>query len=123
MIVEKSADLKLSAYNIIYGRHMFTGQACIAPEYIMVDRKIKDKLIIELKNGFDKIFTKNPEKSPDLGVIVNEYHTQRIKKLVENPGQGAQLLYGDLSKILQKRKNYFFPRIFIQKNSKKIVIW
>jgi aldehyde dehydrogenase (NAD+) len=107
VIVEKSADVKLSAHNIIYGRHMFTGQACIAPEYIMVDRKIKDKLIMELKNGFDKMFTKSPEKSPDLGVIVNEYHTQRIKKLVENPGQGAELLYGDVSKINADKK--FIP--------------
>ena len=107
VIVEKSADVKLSAHNIIYGRHMFTGQACIAPEYIMVDRKIKDKLIMELKNGFDKMFTKTPEKSPDLGVIVNEYHTQRIKKLVENPGQGAELLYGDVSKINADKK--FIP--------------
>ena len=104
VIVEKSADLKFSAYNIVYGRHMFSGQACIAPEYIMVDKTVKDKLIVELKNVYEKFFTKNPEKSPELGVIVNKFHTERIKKLVENPGQGAQLLYGDLSKInLDKR--------------------
>jgi aldehyde dehydrogenase (NAD+) len=107
VIVEKSADLKLSAHNIVYGRHMFTGQACIAPEYIMVDKTVKDKLIIELKKVYETFFTKNPEKSPDLGVIVNKFHTERIKKLVENPGQGAQLLYGDLSKINSDKK--FIP--------------
>ena len=104
VIVEKSADLKLTAYNIIYGRHMFTGQACIAPEYIMVDRTVKDKLIVELKNTFETFYTKNPETSPELGVIVNNHYAERIKGLVENPGQGAELLYGDLSKInLEKR--------------------
>ena len=104
VIVEKTADLKLTAYNIVYGRHMFTGQACIAPEYIMVDRTIKDKLIVELKNTFETFYTKNPETSPELGVIVNNHYAERIKGLVENPGQGAQLLYGDLSKInLEKR--------------------
>ena len=107
VIVEKSADLKLTAHNIIYGRHLFTGQACIAPEYIMVDKTIKDKLIIELKNAFDSFFTKNPEKSPDFGIIVNNYHAERIKKLVENPGNGAQLLYGDISKINIDKK--FIP--------------
>ena len=111
VIVEKTADLKLSAHNIIYGRHMFTGQACIAPEYIMVDKKIKDKLIVELKNVFEKFFTKNPESSPDLGVIVNKFHAERIKKLVENPGEGAQLLYGDLSKI-NMDKNFIPPFLF-----------
>jgi aldehyde dehydrogenase (NAD+) len=104
VIVEKSADLKVSAYNIVYGRHMFTGQACIAPEYIMVDKTIKDDLIRELKNVLELFYTKNPEKSPDLGCIINKNYGDRIKKLVENPGQGAQLLYGDLSKInLEKR--------------------
>jgi aldehyde dehydrogenase (NAD+) len=86
---------------------MFTGQACIAPEYIMVDKTVKDKLIIELKKVYETFFTKNSEKSPDLGVIVNKFHTERIKKLVENPGQGAQLLYGDLSKINSDKK--FIP--------------
>ena len=104
VIVEKSADLKVSAHNIVYGRFMFTGQACIAPEYIMVDKGIKDKLIEELKKVYETFFTKNPENSPDLGVIVNNFHAKRIKELVENPGEGAQLLYGDLSKInLEKR--------------------
>ena len=104
VIVEKSADLKLSAYNIVYGRHMFTGQACIAPEYIMVDKTIKDKLIVELKKTFETFYTKNPEKSPELGVMVNNHYAERIKGLVEDPGTGAQLLYGDISKInLEKR--------------------
>ena len=104
VIVEKSADLKLSAYNIVYGRHMFTGQACIAPEYIMVDKTIKDKLIVELKKTFETFYTKNPEKSPELGVMVNYHYAERIKGLVEDPGTGAQLLYGDISKInLEKR--------------------
>ena len=104
VIVEKSADLKLSAYNIVYGRHMFTGQACIAPEYIMVDKTIKDKLIVELKKTFETFYTKNPEKSPELGVMVNNHYAERIEGLVEDPGTGAQLLYGDISKInLEKR--------------------
>ena len=104
VIVEKSADLKLSAYNIVYGRHMFTGQACIAPEYIMVDKTVKDKLIIELKKTFEAFYTKNPENSADLGVMVNNHYAERIKGLIEDPGNGAQLLYGDISKInLEKR--------------------
>ena len=83
---------------------MFTGQACIAPEYIMVDRNIKDKLIEELKNTFDYFYTKNPEKSPEIGIIVNNTHAKRIKDLIDNPGEGAKLIYGDLSKInLEKR--------------------
>ena len=77
---------------------------CIAPEYIMVDRTIKDKLIDELKKTFEIFYTKNPEKSPEIGLIINEHYAKRIKELIENPGQGAKLIYGELSKInLEKR--------------------
>ena len=107
VIVEKSANIKLAAYNIIYGRHMMTGQACIAPEYIMADRNIKDKLIIEFKKVYENFFTKNPENSSAFGRIVNDVHTKRIKNLIENPGKGAQLLYGDISKINVEKK--FIP--------------
>ena len=104
VIVEKSADIKLTAYNIVYGRHMFTGQACIAPEYIMVDREVKDKLIVELKKTFETFYTKNPETSPELGIMVNRHYAERIKGIIENPGEGAELLYGEISKIdLEKR--------------------
>ena len=111
VIVEKTADIKLTAYNIVYGRHMFTGQACIAPEYIMVDREIKDKLILELKNTLDAFYTKNPETSHDLGIMINRHYAERIKGLIENPGNGAQLLYGDVSKI-NLEKNFIPSFLF-----------
>ena len=111
VIVEKTADIKLAAYNIIFGRLMFTGQACISPEYIMVDKEIKDKLILELKNTLIKFYSQNPENSEDLGCIINEFHTKRIKNLIENPGEGAKLIIGDLSKINVDKK-FIPPFIF-----------
>jgi len=106
-IVEKSANITSTANNLLYGRHTVTGQACVAPEYIFVERSIKEKLIEELKKTFDKHFTKNPETSPELGKIITDHHTKRLKNLVENPGPGATLLYGDLSKINLEKK--FIP--------------
>jgi aldehyde dehydrogenase (NAD+) len=111
VIVEKTADIKVAAYSIVYGRHMFNGQACIAPEYIMADKDIKDKLILEMKKVFELYFTKNPENSPELGKIVSDSHFERIKKLIENPGEGATLLYGDMSKINPSKK-FIPPMLF-----------
>ena len=73
----------------------------------MVDRNIKDKLIIELKKVYEKFFTKNPENCSAFGRIVNDVHAKRIKNIIENPGQEAQLLYGDISKINIDKK--FIP--------------
>ena len=36
--------------------------------------------------------------------MVNRHYAERIKGIIENPGEGAELLYGEISKIdLEKR--------------------
>ena len=68
-------------------------------------------LILELKNTLDVFYTKNPETSPDLGIMINRHYAERIKGLIENPGNGAQLLYGDVSKI-NLEKNFIPSFLF-----------
>ena len=51
-IVHKSADIKLAAKRIVFGKFLNCGQTCVAPDYIYCDRTVKDKLIKELKNRF-----------------------------------------------------------------------
>ena len=59
-IVEKSANLKLAARRIVFGKYLNCGQTCVAPDYILVKREVHDKLIEALKNfkfeisGFNK---------------------------------------------------------------------
>lgn len=119
VIVEKTADLQNAAYNIIYGRHMFDGQACISPEYIMVDKTIKEKLVQQLLKTFEKFYTKEPEKSSYLGCIINQAHHERISKLVNNPGDGAKVLFGDVNKI-NKEKRIIPPFLFEFDNFEKM---
>ncbi|MGN1266605.1 MAG: aldehyde dehydrogenase family protein, partial [Dorea sp.] len=44
-IVEKSADIKLAARRIVFGKYLNCGQTCVAPDYIYCERNIKDKLL------------------------------------------------------------------------------
>lgn len=48
-IVEKSANLKLAARRIVFGKFLNCGQTCVAPDYIYCDASIKEKLLTELK--------------------------------------------------------------------------
>ena len=48
-IVHKSADIRLAAKRIVFGKFLNCGQTCVAPDYIYCDRTVKDKLIKELK--------------------------------------------------------------------------
>ena len=46
-IVHKSADIRLAAKRIVFGKFLNCGQTCVAPDYIYCDRTVKDKLIKE----------------------------------------------------------------------------
>ncbi|MCQ2821396.1 MAG: aldehyde dehydrogenase family protein [archaeon] len=98
VIVEKTANIKTAAYNICYGRMAINGQACIAPEYILCDRSLYDSLVKEIISVFKEFFGPDPLKSEFLGRIINTRHCQRIYDIISNPGKGAKLLYGDISK-------------------------
>ena len=70
-IVEKTANLKLAAKRIVFGKFLNCGQTCVAPDYIYCHRTIKDRLILEIKDQIRKQFSEEPLNHPDYGKIIN----------------------------------------------------
>ena len=82
-IVERTADLKLAAKRIVFGKFLNCGQTCVAPDYIYCDREIKDQLVEELKAQVKKQFGNAPLKNNNYGKIINEKHFRRILGLMD----------------------------------------
>lgn len=82
-IVEKTANLKLAAKRIVFGKFLNCGQTCVAPDYIYCDRAVKDRLVKEIKKQIQHQFGKEPLKRADYGKIINEKHFDRITGLME----------------------------------------
>lgn len=82
-IVEKTANLKLAARRIVFGKYLNCGQTCVAPDYIYCDPTIKDQLIVELKNQIKIQYGEHPLDNPDYGKIINEKHFHRLCGLME----------------------------------------
>ncbi len=82
-IVEKSANLKLAAKRIVFGKFLNCGQTCVAPDYIYCDGAIKDKLLAEIKKQITLQFGSTPLQNTNYGKIINEKHFQRILGLME----------------------------------------
>ena len=53
-IVEESANIKLAAKRIVFGKFLNSGQTCVAPDYIFVDKKAESELIFYLKYWINK---------------------------------------------------------------------
>lgn len=83
-IVEKTANLKLAAKRIVFGKYLNCGQTCVAPDYIYCDKSIKDALVHELKKQIVKQFGREPLKNKNYGKIINEKHFHRIAGLIDD---------------------------------------
>lgn len=83
-IVEESANIKLAARRIVFGKYLNCGQTCVAPDYIYCDRKIKDQLLAEIKRQIKRQFRSEPLTDKNYGKIINEKHFDRITKLIDS---------------------------------------
>lgn len=82
-IVEKSANLKLAAKRIVFGKFLNCGQTCVAPDYIYCDASVKDRLLSEIKKQIRLQFGSNPLANENYGKIINEKHFNRILSLID----------------------------------------
>lgn len=89
-IVEESANIKLAAKRIVFGKYLNCGQTCVAPDYIYCDRKIKDQLVHEIKHQIKRQFKSAPLTNKTYGKIINEKHFDRITKLIDP----SKVVYG-----------------------------
>ncbi|MDD6160778.1 MAG: aldehyde dehydrogenase, partial [Oscillospiraceae bacterium] len=82
-IVDRTADLKLAAKRIVFGKFLNCGQTCVAPDYIYCDAAVKDALLAELKRQVETQFGACPLDNGNYGKIINEKHFARICGLID----------------------------------------
>lgn len=81
-IVDRTAKIDVAARRIAWGKLVNAGQTCVAPDYVMVDRRVEDDLIRALQRAIKDFYGDDPSRSPDYSRIVNERHWDRLMRLV-----------------------------------------
>ena len=82
-IIDETANLKLAAKRIVWGKFVNAGQTCIAPDFILIQKDMKKHFVNYLKEEITKAYGENPEKSPDFARIINTKNWQRLVALIE----------------------------------------
>ena len=82
-IIDKSANLKLAAKRIVFGKYLNCGQTCVAPDYLYCHKDVKDELIRLIQKQIRKQFGKAPLDNKNYGKIINEKHFNRILNLID----------------------------------------
>lgn len=83
-IVDASANIKLAAKRIVFGKYLNCGQTCVAPDYILCEKSIKDEFIDEVIIQIKKQFGDKPLDNSNYGKIIKERHFNRLCGLIDN---------------------------------------
>ena len=94
VIVDKTANLDEAAGKLAWGKFYNCGQACIAPDYLLVDESIRDAFVEKLRVAIAALGSDGSR-----GVIVNDRHAARVKRLIDEAvAAGAHVAVGGASR-------------------------
>ena len=81
-LIDESANLAVAAKRVAWGKWMNAGQTCVAPDYVLIPKKLEASFVVEIKKAIEQFYSASPQQSPDFGRIVNERHFDRLVKLM-----------------------------------------
>ena len=103
-IVDETANLKIAARRIVWGKFLNAGQTCIAPDYLIVKNEIKDTFIDLLKKEISKAYGDNPKLSKDYPRIINNANILRLSSMLED----VNVIFGGDTDV---NENYVSPTL------------
>ncbi len=81
-IVAADANIAVAARRIVWGKCFNAGQTCVAPDYLLVQKQVKDELLAAIAKTTLEFFGEEMSKSPDYGRIISDRHFQRLQALM-----------------------------------------
>jgi len=118
VLVLKNADLKIAAKRIIWGKFFNSGQSCMAPNHIFVEKLILNKLIAELKKTIEEFYGKNAINSTNLSKLESKQFSRTLEILKKSQKNKKVIFGGTYSKKLSK----ISPTLLKIKNEKDILL-
>lgn len=82
-IVEKSADISVAARKIAWGKYLNAGQTCVAPDYVLIDKGLKEAFVKKFEEEIAFMYG-DALNNPDYPHIVNKEHFDRLMALINS---------------------------------------
>lgn len=83
VIVDSSANISLTAKRLVFGKFLNLGQTCVAPDYVLVEKSVKERLVEEVVSEIKRQFGEHPLDNPDYGKIISLKHFNRLSSLID----------------------------------------
>jgi aldehyde dehydrogenase (NAD+) len=83
-IVAGDARLDYAAKRIAWGKLINCGQTCVSPDYLLIDKKVRDKFLELISKEIRLFYGDNPEKSNDFARVISSENVHRLSGLMKN---------------------------------------
>lgn len=82
-VVDQSAKLDLAAKRLVFGKLLNCGQTCVAPDYVLIDKEIKDDFLAALKKWMSAMYGSDPLDNQGYVRMINRKHFDRVMGLID----------------------------------------
>jgi len=83
-VVASDARLDYAARRIAWGKFINAGQTCVSPDYLLIDKKVKDKFLELITKEIKHFYGDNPEKSKDFARVISSENVTRLAAFMTN---------------------------------------
>ncbi len=93
-VVLESADLDVTARRLIWGKGVNAGQTCIAPDHLLVQTTIRQRLVHAMEEERRNLYGDDPLASSDLSCLIHDRHFQHLEGLLATAKAEGRILFG-----------------------------
>jgi aldehyde dehydrogenase (NAD+) len=79
--ITESCNMKMSVKRLIWAKYLNAGQTCIAPDYILVHKSVKDEFLLAAKAEIEK--SEYSFENGNYIQIINERNIQRLARMLD----------------------------------------
>ena len=108
-IVAADANIDVAARRLVWGKFTNAGQTCIAPDYLLVERSVRDELVAAIGSVITEFYGTDPRRSDDYGRIIDAGHHDRLSELLRDDRNGQVRIGGDVDAA----DRYIAPTVLI----------
>ena len=88
--MDATARLNLAAKRLVFGKLLNCGQTCVAPDYLLIHRRVKDRFLAYVMRWITAMYGQQPLDNRGYVRMVNQKHFQRVMGLI----QPANVIFG-----------------------------
>ena len=108
-IIDETANIEIAMDSLVWGKHINSGQTCIAPDYVIVQESVKDKFIDAYKRKVKEYYSNEASNTGSYCRIVNNNHFNRLISYIENAKENGATI--ELGGGFDEQENFIEPTL------------